>query len=87
MELKEIAQIELKDTVDMMLSEDFRERFKAEYYQTRIRYERLKKMLDNWGNLDFKPKNEKPLLLHQLNRMEEYLYDLEVRAENEGIEL
>ena len=87
MELKEIAQIELKDTVDMMLSEDFRERFKAEYYQTRIRYERLKKMLDNWDHLNFKPKSKKPLLQHQLYRMEEYLYDLEVRAENEGIEL
>ena len=34
--------MEFKDTVDMMLSDDYKERFKAEYYQTKERYERLK---------------------------------------------
>ena len=32
----------LKDTIDQMTSEDYRERFKAEYWQTKIRYEKLK---------------------------------------------
>ncbi len=27
--------MELKDTIEMMNSEDYKERFKAEYYQTR----------------------------------------------------
>lgn len=85
--LKEIAPIDLKDTVNMMLSDDYKERFKAEYYQTRIRYERLEKMLENWGNLSFTPKTPKQLLVHQANRMYDYLYDLEARAEIEGIEL
>ena len=37
--------MELKDTVEMMNSSDYKERFKAEYYQTRIRYEKLHSML------------------------------------------
>ena len=34
--------MELKDTVGMMSSSDYRDRFKAEYYQLKIRYEKLK---------------------------------------------
>ena len=34
--------MELKDTIDGMISNDYRERFKAEYRQTKERYERLK---------------------------------------------
>ena len=35
--------MELKDTIEMMTSNDYKERFKAEYYQAKIRYEKLKK--------------------------------------------
>lgn len=47
--------MELKDTVDMMLSNDYMERLKAEYYQAEIRYYALGKMLSDWddGELDF----------------------------------
>lgn len=34
--------MELKNTVALMNSDDYKERFKAEYYQTKIRYEKLK---------------------------------------------
>ena len=34
--------MDMKKTVDMMLSDDYKERFKAEYYQLKERYERLK---------------------------------------------
>ena len=34
--------MELKDTVGMMSSSDYRDRFKDEYYQLKIRYEKLK---------------------------------------------
>lgn len=34
--------MELKDTATMMNSEDYKERFKEEYQQTKIRYEKLK---------------------------------------------
>lgn len=35
--------MELKDTVDSMLSDSYIDRFKAEYYQTQIRYYKLRK--------------------------------------------
>ena len=34
--------MELKDTIELMQSGDYRERFKAEYLQTKIRHEKLK---------------------------------------------
>ena len=34
--------MELKETIDGMISTDYRERFKAEYRQTKDRNERLK---------------------------------------------
>ena len=34
--------MELKDTIKMMTSEDYKERMKAEYLQTKIRYEKLR---------------------------------------------
>ena len=39
---------ELKDTVSLMCSDDYKERFKAEYAQVAVRYEKLKAMLDKW---------------------------------------
>lgn len=39
---------ELKDTVDGMLSTDYKERFVAEYQQTKIRYEKLKSFATAW---------------------------------------
>lgn len=34
--------MELKETIEGMTSPDYKERFKAEYRQTKIRYEKLK---------------------------------------------
>ena len=31
----------LEDTIDLMKSSDYKERFKAEYYQVKFRYEKL----------------------------------------------
>ena len=54
---KGIDSMNLKDTIEMMRSEDYKQRFKAEYYQLKIRTEKLKAMLDKWdaGELSFKP--------------------------------
>ena len=81
--------MELKDTVEMMNSADYKERFKAEYYQTKIRYNRLHKMVVKYeaGKLDFKPNCSLDLLKSQKSAMGQYLYALEVRAAVEGIEL
>ena len=72
-----------------MESDDFKERFKAEYYQTKIRFEKLHKMIVEYeaGALNFEPKCDIGLLKHQIKAMDDYLYTLEVRAELEGIEL
>lgn len=79
--------MELSDTIIDMVSEDYRDRFKAEYYQTKIRYERLKNILDHWSTLDFVPKCPKELLERQIDAMGKYIDSLKARAEKEGIKL
>lgn len=81
--------MDLKDTIDLMNSDDFRDRFVAEYCQTKIRYEKLHKMLIKYeaGTLDFEPKCSLELLSEQAKHMGLYLKCLEIRAEIEGIEL
>lgn len=37
--------MKLKETVELMNSSDYKERFKAEYLQAKIRYDKLHKML------------------------------------------
>ena len=81
--------MQLKDTVEMMNSEDFKERFKAEYYQLSLRLYSLTSMLYKWKNnmLDFEPKCSKETLENQLVFMHGYLDILRLRAEIEGIDL
>ena len=79
--------MELKDTVEMMLSSDYKERFKAEYWQLRIRHDKLQKMVDNWENLDFTPTCAYSTYVCQLLAMEDYITVLKSRAEQEGIKL
>ena len=81
--------MELKDTVELMNSADFKERFKAEYYQLKIRTEGLRTMLDKYknGTLNFTLNGSYELLFTQLVYMELYLDKLEERAKIEKIEL
>lgn len=81
--------MELKDTVTMMESSDYKERFKAEYYQLKIRYEKLMIMLNKWdeGKLNFKPTCPREIYNKQIEGMEKYLDVLADRAELEGITL
>ena len=81
--------MQLKDTVEMMNSEDFKERFKAEFYQLSIRLYDLTSMLYKWKNnmLDFEPKCSKETLENQLIFMQGYIDILRLRAEIEEIEL
>ena len=87
-----------KDTVKGMLSEDYKERFKAEYQQTKIRYEKLKAFCNrieaaittsHEGKKVDMPAHDCPyeLLRTQQGHMGQYLHDLEIRAVIEGIEL
>lgn len=80
---------ELKDTIKLMNSSDYKDRFRAEYYQTKIRYEKLHKTVIKYeaGTLNFTPSCSIELLKAQKRAMGEYLYNLEVRAEIEKIDL
>ena len=79
----------LTDTVELMLSDNYKDRFKGEYYQLKERYNRLLKIIFKYeaGILDLKPKCDVDMLKEQLDAMSNYLYWLEVEAKIEGIEL
>ena len=81
--------MELRDTVGMMNSENYKVRFKAEYYQLGIRLFKLKSMLENWdnGSLNFTPTCPRKLYDIQVRSMEDYLAVLEARASIEQIDL
>ena len=79
--------MELEDTIEDMLSSDYKRRFIAEYNQLKIRYDKLRNMVDNWDNLKFKPICEKEDFELQLSFMLGYLGILNNRAEIEGIDL
>lgn len=81
--------MELIDTIELMTSENYRDRFKAEYLQTKIRYEKLHKMIVKYeaNTLAFEPTCPLQLLKDQAKAMGQYLYQLEVRAELENVEL
>lgn len=80
---------ELKETIELMESDNYKDRFKAEYYQTKIRYNKLHTMTIKYeaGTLDFEPTCSLELLNEQKKHMGLYLHALEVRAEIEKIDL
>lgn len=86
--------MELKDTFELMTSTNYKERFKAEYLQTKIRYEKLKNFCNKIEasivsvNVP-EPVHDCPLelLRKQQNLMGQYLGVLELRAVIEGVDL
>lgn len=85
--------MELKETVEKMTSADYKERFIAEYQQTKIRYEKLKHFCDvieasQLAKIE-EPKHDCPLALlrEQQSVMGQYLHILELRAVIENIVL
>jgi hypothetical protein len=81
--------MKLQDTVDLMLGADFKDRFKAEYYQLDNRIAGLQRMLKGYkeGTLNFTPNCSYEILYEQLVYMELYREILEERAKIENIEL
>lgn len=81
--------MELKDTATLMVSSDYKERFKAEYYQLKIRLEKLKYMLQKWdnGEINFTPSCPRSVYDVQVKSMQDYLAILEARAVIEKVEL
>ena len=90
--------MELENTLDLMLSPDYKNRLKAEYWQTKIRYEKLKRRNTEWEAYRLtnvmqavaaKSKTPREVLQQQQQErvMGEYLHLLELRAVLEGVEL
>ncbi len=81
--------MELKETVELMNSNDYKERFLAEYFQVKIRYDKLKAMVEKWdkGELNFTPTCPRTIYDTQLQAMENYLKVLELRAKIENVDL
>lgn len=69
--------------------EDWKERFKKEYYELRERFQKLDMMIGQYekGKLEFEPKCPIDLLNGQRSTMWNYLKILEKRAEIEEIKL
>ena len=81
--------MKLNETVELMSSENYKEMFKAEYQQLKIRSEGLYNMLVKYkeGTLGFTPSCSYDLLNSQLKSMDLYASYLEDRAIIENIEL
>lgn len=81
--------MELKDTIALMNSSAYQDRFKAEYYQLLIRYQKLEVITIKYEahTLEFEPDCGIDLLKEQLRHMGNYLRSLKIRAEIEGITL
>ena len=90
----DMKKLELRDTIEGMVSSDYKERFKAEYQQVKIRHQKLKNFCDRIELAEIHgvgeaPKHDCPLSLlrRQQNAMGMYMNCLEERALFEKIEL
>ena len=81
--------MKLAETVEMMNSADYKERFKAEYAQLAIRYYGLRNMLEKWdnGTLEFEPTCPRSTYNLQIKAMTDYIAVLEARAIMENVDL
>lgn len=79
----------LADTIPYMNSSDYKDRFIGEYWQTRIRYDKLHDITVKYeaGKLNFTPSCPLDLLKEQKKYMGMYLNKLEIRAVLEEIDL
>lgn len=81
--------MKLIDTVPLMNSEDYKNRFKAEYYQVYIRFVKLKAMIEKLDKdeLDFEPTCPYSTYEMQIKAMRDYIAVLEARSVMENIDL
>lgn len=81
--------MELNETVELMNSADYKDRFKAEYFQVKVRHDKSKAMCDKWdeGKLSFKPTCPREIYDLQLDAMKRYMDILVIRAKIENVGL
>lgn len=77
----------LAETSAFMSSSNYKERFIAEYYQLKIRRDKLHNMIISYasGTLDFIPDCPLEILEKQEDAMNKYLEILEIRAKLERV--
>ena len=82
-------KLELADTVELMNSPDYKDRFVAEYLQLKIRLDKLSKFINKVrsGTAGFKPSCPLALLIEQCGAMADYIKCLERGACIVGIRL
>lgn len=80
--------MKLVETVNLMCSRDFKDRFTAEYAQLVIRLSKLNNVLNNTSDTRFEVDDiTRDLMLKQSDAMESYKTCLEKRADILGIDL
>ena len=88
-ECGETPEQDLASTAIGMFSQSYKERFRAEYRQAVIRFDKLNEMLRKWDRdkLDFEPTCPRSTYNMQLRAMADYIAVLEARAVMEDISL
>ena len=79
--------MDLQTITKMMLSQDYKERMKGEYYHLLNRKENLEAVLKLWdsGRLTFTPDCPRSIYDLQMRAMNDYQAVLEARAKIEGV--
>lgn len=85
----DIKTITLEDTIPLMKSECFKDRLRAEYYQTAIRLTKLDSVIERYenGTIDFVPRTTLDDYKKQAKFMRQYVYVLLDRCPQEGVDL
>ena len=81
--------MDLQNITKLMLSQDYKERMKGEYYHLLNRKENLEAVLKLWdsGKLTFTPDCPRSIYDLQMRAMSDYKAVLEARAKIEGVAL
>lgn len=84
---KTIIAMDLQTITSLMLSADYKDRMKAEYYHLQNRKENLEAVLKLWdsGKLPFTPDCPRSIYDLQLRAMNDYMAVLEARAKIEKV--
>ena len=75
--------------IELLNSENFKDRMKGEYLFVKNKYDKLHDMIVRYeaGTLEFKPTCNLDILKRQASAMANYIYSLEVRAQIEDVDL
>lgn len=79
--------MKLKDTVELMLSDNYKDRLKSEYFQIRLRYNALIRFLYHPNKNKELTEEQKELMKKQSHYMYHYMIVLSERCKAEGVNL